>query len=209
MLLTPQIAPLAIEMRHGRLEYICQDGGNVRVATTGIGCGCGSGCGAGSADLARRWGRGDTAGVALARGALVEDAGELDLAEVVVLLGAGLGELEAEARGVAGGLVGDLRGEHVPLEAGEVGHGPDVVAPAGALLAADGLRVEGVRDGAGDVLVGELDPALGVVRLLGGGVRAAEVRALGVCGGVSWARVAGRAHLLAGGRRGRRGRARP
>lgn len=34
-----------------------------------------------------------------------EDAGELDLAQVVVLLGADLGELDAEARGVAGELV--------------------------------------------------------------------------------------------------------
>ena len=65
------------------------------------------------------------------------------------------------------GTLTDLLSEHVPLEFGQILHGPHVVTPAGTLLSANRLSIEHFSDRSRDSLVFELDPALSEVRLLG------------------------------------------
>ena len=69
----------------------------------------------------------------------------------------------------------NLLREHVPLEFGEIFHGPDIISPPCALLPADSLRVQHLRNRARNLLILELYPPLGEVGFLGGGVLSAQV----------------------------------
>ena len=50
--------------------------------------------------------------------------------------------------------------EHIPLELGQVFHGPDIISPSRSLLSSDWLSVENLGYRTSHFLVLKLDPAL-------------------------------------------------